>query len=139
MHLPRVWFSVRRLMVAVAVAALLSGALVLHRRSTAFAVIALEHAGEIFGIEEETPPREDWESIWFADAPDRVAKPARRFIPPGRPDETPGREELEEPKIAAWRQSQRRRIAYHETMMQKYQRASRYPWLPVAPDPPVPE
>jgi hypothetical protein len=101
--------------------------------------MAREHAGEIFGIEEEIAPREDWESRWFADAPDRAAKPSRRFIPPGRPEERPGREEREDPRIAAWRQSQRRRIAYHEAMIQKYQRAARHPWLPVAPDTPEPE
>ena len=29
--------------------------------------------------------------------------------------------------------------AYHEGMAEKYRRAARYPWLPVAPDPPMPE
>jgi hypothetical protein len=31
-----------------------------------------------------------------------------------------------------------RLIRYCETMQQKYEHASRYPWLPVAPDPPEP-
>ena len=35
--------------------------------------------------------------------------------------------------------SQERRIAYHQAMKQKYERTSRYPWLPVLPDPPEPE
>jgi hypothetical protein len=30
-------------------------------------------------------------------------------------------------------------IAYHEAMARKYDRAARYPWLPVEPDPPEPE
>ncbi len=29
--------------------------------------------------------------------------------------------------------------AHHEALRIKYQRAARYPWLPVAPDPPGPE
>ena len=28
---------------------------------------------------------------------------------------------------------------YHDLMHRKYDRAARYPWLPVAPDPPEPE
>ena len=32
-----------------------------------------------------------------------------------------------------------RRMAYHGFMKEKYSRAIRYPWLPVWPDPPVPE
>ena len=33
----------------------------------------------------------------------------------------------------------RRLTEYHEAMIVKYERATRYPWLPVAPDPPEPE
>jgi len=32
-----------------------------------------------------------------------------------------------------------RRAAYHAAMRQKYERAARYPWLSIAPDPPPPE
>jgi hypothetical protein len=32
-----------------------------------------------------------------------------------------------------------RRHAYHVAMYQKYERASRQPWLPVEPDPPAPK
>jgi hypothetical protein len=35
----------------------------------------------------------------------------------------------------AWR----RRADYHESLIVKYERAARYPWLPVAPDPPEPK
>jgi hypothetical protein len=31
------------------------------------------------------------------------------------------------------------RAAYHWALAEKYSRAARYPWLPVAPDPPEPE
>jgi hypothetical protein len=32
-----------------------------------------------------------------------------------------------------------KRIPYHARQRQKYERAARYPWLPVEPDPPMPE
>ena len=32
-----------------------------------------------------------------------------------------------------------RQTAYYESMARKYERAARYPWLPVEPDPPMPE
>ena len=31
------------------------------------------------------------------------------------------------------------RFDYHQMMVDKYNWAARYPWLPVAPDPPEPE
>ena len=30
-------------------------------------------------------------------------------------------------------------ISYHAALFRKYERAARYPWLPVAPDPPPPD
>jgi hypothetical protein len=32
-----------------------------------------------------------------------------------------------------------RRLDYHDSLISKYERAARYPWLPVAPDPPEPK
>jgi hypothetical protein len=32
-----------------------------------------------------------------------------------------------------------RKISYHESLARRYERAARYPWLPVEPDPPEPE
>ena len=34
--------------------------------------------------------------------------------------------------------SEQRRADYHGAMRRKYERAARYPWLPVEPDPPEP-
>ena len=36
-------------------------------------------------------------------------------------------------------ETQTRRSEHHWAMREKYLRAARYPWLPVAPDPPEPE
>jgi hypothetical protein len=40
---------------------------------------------------------------------------------------------------AGQRESLMRRIAYQAKLAEKYEHAARYPWLPVAPDPPEPE
>jgi hypothetical protein len=32
-----------------------------------------------------------------------------------------------------------KRLAWHVHLQGKYERAARYPWLPVVPDPPYPE
>jgi hypothetical protein len=40
---------------------------------------------------------------------------------------------------AAARRRFHTRITWHEVMYAKYKHAARYPWLPVAPDPPEPE
>lgn len=32
-----------------------------------------------------------------------------------------------------------KQAAYHDSLRGKYERAARYPWLPVAPDPPEPQ
>jgi hypothetical protein len=38
-----------------------------------------------------------------------------------------------------WRLSSASESVYHAQMREKYEHAARYPWLPVAPDPPPPE
>jgi hypothetical protein len=95
MKLPR--FTVRRLMVAVAiVGGLLGSGLWLGNRSLAFRRIADQHAAELW---------------WF-------------YTPPGVDPGPPGINSA--------------RDQWHADMMYKYRRAARYPWLPVAPDPPEP-
>jgi hypothetical protein len=82
-------FTVRRLMVAVAVAGLLiAGWIEGERRRVRFLAIADDHS-------------------WGADSAIGVIS--------------------------------REKMAWHETMEGKYERAARYPWLPVPPDPPEPE
>lgn len=46
-----------------------------------------------------------------------------------------GPAEPEKPIIAA----HYRRSDYYAALQAKYERAARYPWLPVEPDPPMPE
>ena len=49
---------------------------------------------------------------------------------------SPEEEKIREKAFDDWLD---RRDAYYAKMKLKYERAARYPWLPVAPDPPVPE
>jgi len=134
--MPRFRITIRQMMVVVVVAAVIIAPVAMRRRTTAFMAIAEAHKGEIFGIEEESPYGDEWEKFWFSDKP--IDPPRHQFIPPGPPSDPPGPEE-KDPKVAAWRNSQRRRIAHHEKMIDKYERAARYPWLFVEPDPPAPE
>ena len=136
MRFPRI--TTRRWMIVVALIGLVSGsAIALKRRSETFWDCAQFHAAEIYGIEEEIDPSIDWQTFWYLDQPERQPKnqEPKKFQPPGvyPPSET------DSPETKVWRLSQQGRVAYHEAAMAKYLRASHYPWLPVAPDPPKPK
>jgi hypothetical protein len=103
MRLPRVRFTVRRLMIAVAVVGISIGCAV--GRRTAFLARAEGHRvrSGVFVYHNA-----DGTSLW-----EIVGRDGSRI-------------------------SEARR-SYHKDMLWKYQRAARYPWLPVWPDPPEPE
>jgi hypothetical protein len=44
-----------------------------------------------------------------------------------------------DPSKNSWRLSSVWKAVYHSRMREKYERAARYPWLPVEPDPPEPK
>ena len=98
---PRVRFTVRRLMVAVAVVAILCGASVLVRRSSYFRAKAVRYRVRV-GMERSL-----------------LSMLMMRY-------------DSSEPE---WAGPRRRRISRLQELMRKYDRAARYPWLPVAPDP----
>jgi hypothetical protein len=109
MRMPRVRFTVRRLMVAVAVLALVAAIGEMTRRSASYDRLARYYA------ERETLSL------------DLMAAFAR-----------PDRPELSE--VCSVEYARNRAFAEHEERLKrKYRRAARYPWLPVAPDPPEPE
>jgi hypothetical protein len=112
MRRPRVRFTVRRLMIAVAVAACLMAAWVgvarLRRLSSDYRVRTEQHAG----IEE---------TLRRIVASDGANAPVDVSPGPGLPS----------------RRFTAGAVAEHEAALRrKYERASRYPWLPVEPDPP---
>jgi hypothetical protein len=115
MRLPHVRFTVRRMMIAVALLALFLGGWVwMERRSARFSDLANWHHRQItcvfFGS-----PGPDGKFIYEAsDSPQRDGDPPVS---------------LRQQRIDTWR----RQIAV------KYWDAARHPWLPVEPDPPEPE
>ena len=112
MKVPRVRFTVRRMMVAVAVAALAFWIVRLSSLRRQYLEKAANHAS--FQAYLITSPQmiKFWEDRWTAA---REGKPAKYPWPSGPPFV---------PSIAE----------YHDQMRIKYKRAARYPWLPVAPD-----
>src|SRR3954468_14385090 len=108
MRLPRVRVTVRGMMVAVAVVgAALGGLAGLDRRRARLERLGSDHRARVVCVLAGSP------------GPDGVyAYEPRGFDQRGRPT------------------SRRQRAAdrWHEAMAQKYRRAARYPWLPVAPD-----
>jgi hypothetical protein len=112
--LPRLRFTVRRLLIAVAVVALtISGASWATRRYRE-AVVSYENRL----IYHRT------NAAFLRYSPE--AQPFT-WIPP-----------IPAPSPAEIDRS-RRGAEYHEAMVLKYERALRYPWLPIGPDPPEPE
>ena len=116
MKIPRISFTVRRMMVAVAVVALAFAIVHLWSLRQLYLKMAAQHGG-ISALRDRTP--EDiafWEARLTAQ---HEGLPASDPWPGGHPLV---------PSMAR----------YHEAMRLKYERAARYPWLPVAPDPPEP-
>src|SRR4051794_12586724 len=112
MRLPRL--TTRRLMVLVAVAALSMTFVVrdeLDRRRDSYLRLATHHEKEWTRITELRDDRRGRHYGWV------------------RYDE--GRR--------VWRLVSRARKDHEATLKEKYERAARYPWLPVRPDPPSPE
>jgi hypothetical protein len=113
--MPRFRFTVRRMMVAVAIAAVLLGVWAwVERRRARLSAIANWHHGQIicvfFGF-----PGPDGEYVYEAtDAPQKSGDPPVS---------------LHQQRIDTW----------HREIAVKYWRAAEYPWLPVAPDSPEPK
>ena len=113
MRQPRM--TTRRWMVAVAIVAILIGVgLELSRRSRRFARLAADHSNgalEHFGT-----------LMAFGGGP-----PPNRDVPPAGLGP------------ARYLHRAKALLNYHSELTEKYQRAARYPWLAVAPDPPEPD
>jgi hypothetical protein len=115
MRLPRFRFTVRRVMVAVAVLGLLFGVEMIRRRWKYKLLMANYHASE------EMRMRLLLSGGWITET-DEAGK--RQKLRIGRNIE---------------REPVRRRLMYHVVMGDRYQRAARRPWLAVASDLPEPK
>src|SRR4051812_43911225 len=114
MHLPH--FRLRTLPLAVAmVALLLAAGMTLHERRQQFLTLASQHgvaqllAESASGMASSTPT--------VGEGPGAALLRL--------PDEMPG--------------GAKAQVAYHAALRIKYERAARYPWLAVEPDPPAPK
>jgi hypothetical protein len=113
MRFPRVRFTVRRMMVAVAIVAV----------ATAMGVTLYRRSQRFRGIAAAFVLKEDLATVVPSVSPDEVRETYR-----------PGASYWEVRVVA-----KPKNAAYYTQMRMKYERYSRYPWLLVTPDPPEPE
>ena len=123
MRLPRVRLTVRQMMVAVAVVAVVTGGTVIARRQDVYRVRAVFHA------QQEHVAANRWRH-WSQEA-------IRLSGPPGDRNQ-PGSDQERQLAVAMVAYS-RNRAAHHARLRVKYERVARYPWLPIDPDPPSPD
>ena len=134
--MPRFRFTVRRMMIAVAGIALLFGAETLRRRSDSYRARAAYHGHEEEmqqyllngGFRVSTTPTE--KATFTRMKPTPKATAAGRFA-----DEAPERQAASQGFLVESldRSTLEERRARHASLKAKYERAARYPWLPVAP------
>jgi hypothetical protein len=128
MRLPRVRFTVRRLMIAVAVVAILCGVGLQIRQTIRFSRLAARYADDgLFWRRQERNHRALGEKMRTASVDPEQGSGAAEFW---RPYIEFQAERAEKIKVLA---------DYLAMMKVKYQAAARRPWLPVEPDPPEPE
>jgi hypothetical protein len=114
MKIPRIRFSVWRMMLAVGVLAVVFGVIRLSMVRQRYLEKAANHESFRARILRSNLEIAYWEARW---RDQRLGKPAQ-YPWPAEPPYVPA--------IAK----------YHDDMRIKYERAARFPWLPVAPDPP---
>jgi hypothetical protein len=119
MHLPRM--TTRRLMVAIAVVALLMGAAMTWRKHLEYARLASYYGQQLRMLE----------NTWGA-VPELFGGTSTIMLEMS--PITPGRQPL--PPVAY---DTKEVIDYHRLLWRKYTQAARRPWLPIKPDPPYPK
>jgi hypothetical protein len=144
----RVRFTVRRMMVAVAVAAIGTAAVMTWQRSVAFRRLAEASAAQEFYARQRI---DDWSRrarryrITVTEAELVAIRREFETVPPWLTQKVAqlqrSVEEFRDTERGAEAQLgyYRRQAEYVRRLKLKYELASRYPWLPVAPDPPEPE
>ncbi len=141
MPLPRVRFTVRRMMVAVAVVAGVAWAEGMGRRRAEYLRLTTKWAGEEGHFISVAEDQEDYAGRDRSQA-DRYEAWAKAESDPSRLDydkdmaRRHGEHAHDRWSLAA---SMRSRAAHASHLRHKYERAARFPFLPVASDPPEPE
>jgi hypothetical protein len=135
-------------MIAVAASAVLLGVFELKRRSTQFSALSSFHTTEAV---EYARYAEHFKAAQSDDAPEmwisfrKTDSHLRRFWERAAPGAKSTPEEVKGTGMLVIRPGQSDAalagslVRYHKVLARKYLRAARYPWLPVAPDPPEPK
>jgi hypothetical protein len=152
MRPPRVQFTVRRTMIAVAIIACLLGGSIEFRRLRRVAkdsrVRAARHANIERQLEHFLNDQGECLAYWSSLAADRAqkAEQARSHLTPEVPENAV--ESWAELSVQARDQAAfhakliaqtKPKAAYHTAMRRKWERAHNYPWFPVEPDSPWPD
>ena len=126
MKLPRVRFTVRRMMVAVAVVAVALTLDTMRNRAFTFRRIAEKHA---------------WREDAFRSGARAILDYQRRLRIGELGEFEPRPVHPDKPNMSfdEMAEDSEQRAGYYARLVAKYRRAARHPWLPVAPDPPEPE
>jgi hypothetical protein len=124
MRVPRLRFTVRRMMIVVAIVGVIAGVEAIRQRRESFRSRMTYHAGQLQGIADENEPwnHDEWKRCWYPEY--------------GTPRESPPPSASQR---EAYSENRKQHIAYHEWMYWKYRLASKRPWLSVSPDRPEPE
>src|SRR5262249_5675012 len=134
MRLPR--FRLRTLMIVVAVAAVATGAEGMRRRHTAFRSIAQLHARhgvlhrEVAATFQAGVETDQEIASFFREAVERESGNKLHREIRDRTEKLVATEKINAERYA-------KLAAYHARLRAKYERAARYPFLPVPPDPPM--
>jgi hypothetical protein len=123
MRLPRVRFTVRRIMAVVAIVAIASGGVVMLKRREAYGIRAAFHARQEQVADGRLRHRSH-EAARLAGLPSDASPPV------------PDHDRL---LVAELIDYSRNRVVHHRRLKAKYELAARCPWLSVDPDPPSPD
>jgi hypothetical protein len=143
MPLPRFQFTVRRIMIVVAIAAVALGANDLRRRNNRYDALRSTHEWggrssiSLAELHASTAAANERE-VERLRATDRSGHDGQRLEAEAAIQITSNIEAAAGIERAAERQC-RARARFHELLRKKYERAARYPWLTVEPDPPEPD
>ena len=121
--MPRFRFTIRWMMVAVATVGVAFGGEAFRRRRAFFLSEAELYGGVESEFEESARKGSHYCGEW------RIGRSSEELR------EHRAREEVWD---ASWRAEAQCYATYYRSLRLKYERAARYPWLPVAPDPPEP-
>src|SRR5262249_28863638 len=130
----RVQFTVRALMAAVAIVAVLTAGVELMRRHAVSQAVATEHAAMQAEFERASRAAEE-----RAKGMELLRERGEVEAPPSSPliDPTAGATTLSEVRALSIRYA--KQAAHHAQLRRKSERAAARPWLPVTPDLPPPE